>query len=269
MKSCLTGDWKAAEAGVLDDIFVGYTLKSIPPTGDLEVAREMVAAALAPAGREFALRELDVLRLTTRDHRELGDKDVKLMMRACAEKCGKYPADILTAACEQPPYWEFWPPLGKLLERMDSLIEPRRQIEQALSPESVERLRRRLEAEAEARRLEAECQPPTEEEKAAVSDLVRQAREALTGVAPKKNTMDRPAWWQGSRTQMAFRAVVNRVNAAAAHLGGEMAFEAWELAAAGQKAGSLRAMAPDARKRLLELNRMAKSAGVKLADKAA
>lgn len=265
MNSCLTRKWRPAENERDEGIFVGYELERVPPDPDLDEARAIVAEALLPAGRSVALKELTLLRLVTRDQRDLGHDELKLMMAAYADRCAEYPADIIIAACRNPPRWKFWPELGPLLDRADALIRERRQLDKALRPEAVERANQRLKAEAERRRREAEWRPPTEQEKAEVTAMVARTTATLTGGALKSGAIKRPADWHGSRRERLFRHLLSTVNAAAARCGGAAQMEAWELVAVGEKAGSLRAMAPDARQKLLELYRMAKSAGVKAA----
>jgi hypothetical protein len=149
VKSCLTGKWKAAEH-VGDDLMIGYDLKRVPPEADVITASAIVAEALAPAGKPAALKELTMLRLVTRDQRNLSHDELKLMLAAYAERCAAFPADVITAACQNAPYWEFWPALGKLLERMEALIEQRRRLQRALTPEAIEGARERARIVAEA-----------------------------------------------------------------------------------------------------------------------
>ena len=145
MSSSLTGRWNFN-----DEIRTGYSLKRVPPETDVITARAIVAEALAPAGKAAALKELTMLRLVTRDQRNLSHDELKLMLAAYAERCAAFPADVITAACQNAPYWEFWPALGKLLERMEALIEQRRRLQRALTPEAIEGARERARIVAEA-----------------------------------------------------------------------------------------------------------------------
>lgn len=155
VNSCLIAAWKTAESfgkdgDVREDVikaFAGYVLSRVPPEANLQASRSIVTASLLSAGPRIALRELQWLRLVTRDHRDLSDDDVKLMLAAYRERCAIFPEDVIVAACRNPPLWEFWPSLARLIERMESITAPRRQIEGALAPRAVEAAKARIEAE--------------------------------------------------------------------------------------------------------------------------
>ena len=236
-----------------------YELINIPPNRVLEAARSVLSQALAPADFELAKREVQLLWLGTRHKIELAEDEEKAMLADYSEALSNYPQDVIVGTCRGKPRWEFWPSRGAVLNRADALMQERMQLADALLPEAVERAQLRIEAEAEVRRRKAEWRPPTDEEKAAVSELARQAREVLVGAVPKRDAARRPEWWMGSERQRLFARVLSTVNVLAAHLGGQAGVQAWAVVAAGNKAGSWRAMSQDDRTQLRELYRTAKS----------
>lgn len=120
----------------------------MPPDADLQIAGVTLKEKLTPAGLDAAMEELTRLWVTTRTP-SISDQQKELMLGAYEEELAAYPLDIIKAACRNPPRWKFWPELGPLLDRADALLAEWQMVADALTPQAVERARKRKAALAE------------------------------------------------------------------------------------------------------------------------
>lgn len=117
-----------------DDRLAGYELGAAVEPVDLEEARALVAAALAPCAPAVITRELIRLRLVTakRD----GDQPITdLALAVYAEDLGEYPEDIVAAVCRKfrgPGESPFFPTLPELCTAAEALMRERRMIAEAI-----------------------------------------------------------------------------------------------------------------------------------------
>ena len=105
------------------------------PAGEamLELARQALDAALAPAEPAAVLKMLARLKISTSSRNRDGD-DAKLERRVFADELRHYPLDVVDEACRR---WarreQWWPSIAEIVGECDRLVNWRRVTREALS----------------------------------------------------------------------------------------------------------------------------------------
>lgn len=182
--SCLVSTWEGNNTGYGWDGYVSAYELVMPPDAadlaaaeaDLAVAIEIAEAALQPAPPQKVLAELTRLRALTVS-RDQSTTDLELIAAAYTDELKKYPLDaVVEVLRDWPRSHRFWPSMAELVEPLDRLVGPRRALREAL---------RRGYREPEV--SPDWIPPPSEEDKAAVIDLL-----AKHGYAVDHNGRVRP-----------------------------------------------------------------------------
>lgn len=167
--SCLASTWEGNNTGYGWDGYVSAYELVMPPDAadlaaaeaDLAVAIEIAEAALQPAPPQKVLAELTRLRALTVS-RDQSTTDLELIAAAYTDELKKYPLDaVVEVLRDWPRSHRFWPSMAELVEPLDRLVGPRRALREAL---------RRGYREPEV--SPDWIPPPSEEDKAAVIDLL-------------------------------------------------------------------------------------------------
>jgi hypothetical protein len=104
------------------------------PAGEamLELARQALDAALAPAEPAAVLKMLARLKISTSSRNRDGD-DAKLERRVFADELRHYPLDVVDEACRR---WarreQWWPSIAEIVGECDRLVNWRRVTREAL-----------------------------------------------------------------------------------------------------------------------------------------
>jgi hypothetical protein len=175
--SCLASTWEGNNTGYGWDGYVSaYELTAPVPPADLAVAIEIAEAALHPASPQRVLAELTRVRSLTVS-RDQSTNDLELIAAAYTDELKKYPLDaVVEVLRDWPRSHRFWPAMAELLDPLDRLVAPRHALREAL---------RRGYREPEV--SPDWIPPPSEEDKAAVIDLL-----AKHGYAVDHNGRVRP-----------------------------------------------------------------------------
>ncbi len=116
----------------LESIFIGWQIVGHVEPDDLTAGQSMVAASMSPASREVIVSELTRLRVLTLGKNETEDR-FRLMTRAYVEEMGKYPPDVVRAACRS---WaktgKFWPSWSELSGKLDAELRNRKSLAKTL-----------------------------------------------------------------------------------------------------------------------------------------
>lgn len=160
--SCLASTWEGNNTGYgWDDYVSAYELTASVPAADLALAIEIAEAALQPAPPQKVLAELTRLRALTVS-RDQSTTDLELIAAAYTDELKKYPLDaVVEVLRDWPRSHRFWPSMAELVEPLDRLVGPRRTLREALR-----RGYRKPEVSPDW------IPPPSEEDKAAVIDLL-------------------------------------------------------------------------------------------------
>lgn len=129
-------------------------------------AREYAESFLTPAPITVIVAELTRLRKVT-SARGQPEQDWSAMLRLYSEHLAAYPVDAIQYACRRGGH-EWWPPVEALRKKCEQLVATRRLIADALRRPARQRI------------AQAERQPPTAEDIAAVDELVTHMRGVLT-----------------------------------------------------------------------------------------
>ncbi len=162
MQSSLAETWIDGDDGGYgwDGYVIGYELTAPLADDDRENAIAIADMALLPATEGEIVRELGRLRALTVS-RDIGS-DVSLVFAAYTQELRQYPAEAIRDVLRSWPRTQrFWPSMAELIERLDRLVKPRRALREAL--------KREYQPPATSPDW---TPPPSEEDKAAVLDLL-------------------------------------------------------------------------------------------------
>jgi len=116
-----------------DSEFVGYSLAAVAMNrSEVDDARSIVEAALAPADPSFVRIELARLRASTKARTE-STADLAMILQVLAEECATYPADVVQHALRQWARREVWfPSLAELRDELQRRSKRRRALRECL-----------------------------------------------------------------------------------------------------------------------------------------
>lgn len=131
--SCLASTWIDGDTGYgWDGRVAGYELVAPLPAGELAEAIGTIEAALIPAPAKQIVAELTRLRQLTIS-RDRSTVDLELLLAAYADELRQYPGDAVTVVLrEWPRSHRFWPSLAELVELLEPIVRPRRELLNAL-----------------------------------------------------------------------------------------------------------------------------------------
>ena len=112
--------------------FEGFTRLQGPVPADMDDSLAVVEQASAPAPREFVVKELARLRMSTKARPEAED-DLSMMAAVYADALRVYPADIVADACRKWARMEkWWPSLSELIDMADFRMRKRARLAELL-----------------------------------------------------------------------------------------------------------------------------------------
>jgi hypothetical protein len=139
----------------------------------MQRAKAIVDEASRPASKEFVLRELARLRVSTIKGREPAE-DFEWTLAVFTDELRVYPADAVREALRARSRAEkLWPTLAELIERLDRLMKPRRALREALA--------------RGYRKPEPKPPPPSEQDIPEVRDLL-----VANGLSTPRGPRERP-----------------------------------------------------------------------------
>lgn len=131
--SCLASTWIDGDTGYgWDGRVAGYELVAPLQADELAEAIGTIEAALMPAPAKQIVAELTRLRQLTIS-RDRSTVDLELLLAAYADELRQYPGDAVTVVLrEWPRSHRFWPSLAELVELLEPIVTPRRELLNAL-----------------------------------------------------------------------------------------------------------------------------------------
>src|SRR5215475_2216884 len=116
-----------------DSKFIGWKLETSVDPAELEVARELVAAALEPVDTKTLMAELAHLRAVTA-RRAVSEDDEALGFAVFREELSRYPADVIRSVLRGIARTsKFFPSLAEVYQACESAVKPRRLLADTLN----------------------------------------------------------------------------------------------------------------------------------------